>query len=316
MTDDQELSLILDRWFADGPAEMPDRVIDVVAAGIARQRQRPAWRLHPRYAQMSSNVKILAAIAAVMVVAVIGYNLLPGTSGGIGGPAPTATPTAAPTPTPSVAPSAAPVDPVMPEGSLLAGSYQTNPFTSTPGLTVGFIAPAGWEGFQNWAILGPNGTGAPDGIGLGLLIGSGIFSDPCHWDALGDGSWPQSGDIAAGPTVDDLVSALHANTAYTSSTPVDITIDGYHGKQLDLQQPSDVDLSTCDKPTGDASGRYFVFGGSDGGLYSQGPGNRWHLRILDVAGTRVIVSVGDYAGTPAADRAAAQAIVDSMTFTP
>ena len=33
MTDDRELSFILDRSLSDGPTEMPDRVIDVVAMG-------------------------------------------------------------------------------------------------------------------------------------------------------------------------------------------------------------------------------------------------------------------------------------------
>ena len=41
MTDDRELSLILDRWLTDGPTEMPDRVIDVVAADLAGNRSDP-----------------------------------------------------------------------------------------------------------------------------------------------------------------------------------------------------------------------------------------------------------------------------------
>ena len=35
-------------WFADGPATMPDRVVDVVADRIARQRQRRGWRFRGR----------------------------------------------------------------------------------------------------------------------------------------------------------------------------------------------------------------------------------------------------------------------------
>ncbi len=89
---------------------------------------------------------------------------------------------------------------------------------------------------------------------------------------------------------------------------------GYRVKQLDLRLPSDI--STCDKVAG--TSRYFAFGpdfdGSD--LYAQGPSNRWHLRILDVAGTRVLIVVADCAGTPAQHQAAAQAIVDSVSITP
>ena len=108
MMDDRDLSVLLDDWFSEGPKEMPDRVVDVVALGISRQRQRPAWRLDWRPAGMSITVKAAAAIAAVaIVVAIVGLSLggRP-TFNGINGatpsppehpstsPAPTATPSA------------------------------------------------------------------------------------------------------------------------------------------------------------------------------------------------------------------------------
>ena len=43
---------------------------------------------------MNAYAKIAVAAAAVLIVAVVGYNLLPGGSTGVGGPAPTASPTA------------------------------------------------------------------------------------------------------------------------------------------------------------------------------------------------------------------------------
>jgi hypothetical protein len=310
MTQQRDIERLLDQWFSDGPNRASDRVVDVVADRIGGTRQRPAWRLERRLLDMNPSMKVGMAAAAVVLIAVIGYNLLPGSGMGIGGPA--ATPSPTPTPTPSPTPR------VLTEGRLEAGVYQTRPFASgsAPALTVSFSVPAGWQGYPNWAVLGPNGTAAPGGIGLGFVIGSGLYSDPCHWDARGDGTWPQPADITVGPTVDDLVTALRANRAYVTSAPTDVTIDGYRGKQLDLQLPLDVDPSTCDKVDGIPS--YLVWGpdidGSD--LYAQGPGSRWHLRIVDVAGTRVIVSVGDYAGTSAPDQAAAQAMVDSIQFAP
>ena len=52
---------------------------------------------------MNPYAKIAVAAAAVLIVAVVGYNLLPGSSTGVGGPAPSpsAVPTATPTGTPS-----------------------------------------------------------------------------------------------------------------------------------------------------------------------------------------------------------------------
>jgi len=96
MTDDRELSLIIDRWLEEGPVEMPDRVIDTTAVRISRQRQQPAWRLDWRHLTMNTTYKITAAIAAIAIIGLIGYNLLPGRSTGVGGPGPTASPTASP----------------------------------------------------------------------------------------------------------------------------------------------------------------------------------------------------------------------------
>lgn len=314
MTQHSDIERLLDHWFSDGPDQAPDRVIDIVTDRIERQSQRPAWRLQWRPIPMNAYAKLAVAAAAVLIVAVVGYNLLPGSSTGVGGPPPAAT--GSPSPGPSATTTPSPSIPVMPEGTLEARTYQIAPFGSVPGLTVTFDAPAGWRGFQNWAIIGPKDTDAPDGIGIGILRVASLFSDPCHWDVQGNGYYQQTGDIVVGPTVDNLVAALRANTAYTSSTPVDITMGGYRGKQLDIVQPPDLDPSMCDREPGGPEGRYFPFSGEDAGLYSQGTGLRWHIRIVDVAGTRVVIIVDDYAGTPTADQAAAQAIVDSMTFTP
>ena len=82
MTDDRHLSSVIETWLAEGPIQMPDRVFDEVADRIARQRQRPAWRLDWRRYPMST--KFAAALAAVLVVAVVGGLALlvmqPGTS--------------------------------------------------------------------------------------------------------------------------------------------------------------------------------------------------------------------------------------------
>ena len=48
---------------------------------------------------MNAYAKIAVAAAAVLLVAVVGYNLLPAGSTGTGGPGPTASPTATATPT-------------------------------------------------------------------------------------------------------------------------------------------------------------------------------------------------------------------------
>ena len=312
MTSEHDIQRVLDRWFTERPTEVSERVLEEVAGRISRQRQRPALRLPWMDVEMNPIFKVGAAVAAVVLIAVIGYNLLPGQEG-VAGPAPTATPSPTPSPTPVVE--------AMPEeGILPAGTYRASPFTSVP-LNVTFTVPEGWRAFQNWAILGPNGTEAPGGIGVGFLKVDGVFRDPCHWDVDGSGSFTQPGDVSVGPSVDDLVAALQANESYTTSDPVPVSVGSYAGRRIDVHVPTNLDvadLAACDRGPEDASGLYYVFTGAtgEGGLFAQGPGQVFHDWILDVDGARVIVGYNDYETTPDADRAAAEAIIDSMVFEP
>ena len=137
-----------------------------------------------------------------------------------------------------------------------------------------------------------------------------MFGDPCHWDWRDTGQ-ADVGDVTVGPTVNDMVTALRANTYYTSSVAKPVTIDGYSGKELDLQMP-DGSYDHCDKDDpNDSGGHVFVFGS---GLYTQGPANRWHLYILDADGTRLIAVILSYAKTPQKDLDTATNIIQTMAI--
>jgi hypothetical protein len=305
MNQHSDIDRVLSRWFEEGPNAMPDRVVGVVAGRIGSQPQRRAWRLQGR--TTVNQLKLAAALAAAVFIAVVGYNLLPRQGSIVGGP-PTPSPTAlGATPTRSE-PSA------LPDGSVAPGTYRLSPLASSPSLRIDATVPAGWQGFDSWAILGPNGTGAPSGVGIGFIAADGIFSDPCHWDLTGKGTWPDRGDIATGPTVDGLVNALVANSSYVSTAPVAATLGAYSGKRVDLQLPADI--GSCDKGPDSSDPHFFVFGGRDGGLWAQGPGYQMRLWIVQSGTTRLIASVGGFAGTATSDWAAAQGILDSLVITP
>jgi len=85
MTHERDIDRLLDHWFSDGPNEAPDRVLDAVSDRIGRQSQRPSWRLKWRHLDMNTTFKLATAVAAVAIVAILGYNLLPRASSGVGG---------------------------------------------------------------------------------------------------------------------------------------------------------------------------------------------------------------------------------------
>jgi len=312
MTQQRDVELLLDQWFSDGPSQAPDRVVDIVADRIERQSQRPAWRLQRRPFSVNAYSKIAVAAAAVLIVAIVSYNLIAAGSTGVGGPAPSPSPTASPpptaTPTGTAIASGAAV--ALYDGVLPAGRYRIRPFSDLPSLSIVADIPAGWIGYPDVpGFTSPGGSN--EGALIGFMRADGLFRDPCRWDLNGSGSPTQAGDVVVGSTVDDLVAALEANASYTTSKPTPVTFGAFQGSELQLQLPGDDVLSTCD---GD---RYWVFSGiSDAGFYSQGPDSRWQLSIVEVNGTRLIALVSFFEKTPQADLAAAQAIMDSIQITP
>lgn len=118
MTTDRDMDRLLGRWLEAGPDAAPDRMLNVLADRIDRQPQRAAWRLDRRLLLMNPYVKIGAAIAAVIVIGIVGFGLFWGGDNSIVGP-----PAAGPTPNPTVAPSSAPPapTPVTPSATPVVG---------------------------------------------------------------------------------------------------------------------------------------------------------------------------------------------------
>jgi len=282
MTARSDLDPTLKAWFDDGPSTMPDRVIDVVAARIGRQRQRRPWRLHGR-PFMNTQIKLIAAAAAAVVLAIAGWNLLPKT-GSFGGP-PTSTPTAAPTAKP------------LPDGTLRAGDYILRALPGDP-MTFVVTAPEGWQGLGGFFLGGPRASGAPDGVGISVNHDPEVVSNPC------DASAHTPGPGASPPSIDDLVAAISSRADLQVSGVTETVLAGYAGKRLDIQFPVTL-----------ACSNQYVFA-EPKGLYANGPANRWRVWLVDVGGQTAVVVLLDYAATPAADRAAAEAAIASIRISP
>jgi hypothetical protein len=219
---------VLRAYLADTGDRAPDRVLEDVAARIARQPRRP-WRLRGR-PFMNLYAKLGAAAAAVVLVAIVGYTVLP-RAGGAGGQA-SPNPTLAPTPSPSAAPSASSALPsgYPISGLLPAGNHTTKTFT--PRFT--FTTPEGWinDGDEStFYSLFPDTvanraefarTGDP---AQGIVVAS---DRPRPW--LLCEAWEDN----RGATAAAMVAAVMANPALATTGVTDVTIGGLTGKQFDV----------------------------------------------------------------------------------
>jgi hypothetical protein len=287
MSTDRDTTRIVRSWLRTDEYESADRVLDAVLDQLDTTPQRRATWPARRLPEMNNTAKLALAAAAVVVVALLGINfLLPG-GPSIGGPGPSIEASLTPEPTPTALRAS--------EAQLEPGTYVSHPFVSNPSLAVTFTVPDGWQALDARTLVPPgdDSTQGPDGAAFAFLEISGIYSDPC--ESLGDP------DVDAGATAEDLADAFSAQSAY-EATVTDLTLDGYSGKQVELQLPSEFDAS-CPR------NEYFVFGG---GPYPQGPDNRWHLTILDVDGSRLVIFSHDFAGTPASRQADLESMVASI----
>jgi hypothetical protein len=290
MTGERDMERMLERWLVDGIDEMPDRVYLSVVDRVERQPQQRAWRVSWRDSTVNAYLKPILAIAAVLVLAVGGIAVFARPSGSSIG---VAVPSPSQTPSPSPAPSL----PLLPEGRLNAGDYIMRTVVGDS-MDFAITAPEGWTGFGGFFLGGPNRSDAPAGIGISVNHDPQVTINPC------DGSRPTPAPASSAPSVDDLVAAISAREDVQVSGLTDTVLAGYTGMRLDVQFPAEL-----------ACGNHYLFA-EPKGLYANGPANRWRIWILDVDGETGVVVLLDYVGTPAADRAAAQAAIDSMRITP
>jgi hypothetical protein len=301
-----DMTRVVRSWLREEEHDSADHVLEVVLSRLDTTPQRRSWWPARRSTPMHTYAKIAIAAAAVLVVALVGYNFMPRPLGPAGQVTPG--PTVAPSPSPSGSPTFEPtrsagpitVKPFAPGSpTVLCPPPSVDPACvedpRDDSITVTYTVPEGWDDIGGTVWINENAP--PDGAAVGFARGSWLWSQPC---TPTDTDNP---DIRVGPSVDDFVTALVNHPLLDVTTPVDVTLAGYSGKYLDLQVPDDI--SEC--------ARYRPI---EAHIYAQGPGQRWHMWVLDVGGVRVVVETNDYATTPATRLAEEQAIIDSMVITP
>jgi len=258
---------------------------------------------------MSNLAKVALAAAAAVAVLFGASRLLPSASGP-GAIQPSPTPSQTSTPTDTAAPSVAFISPgticedLSMTGQLEPGTYSVSnaAWTQVP-YTVD--VPAGWT--------------LVDGCGFGRSVGtnsdvlvltwnvSHVYPDACHWD--------DNDVVAAGTTAAQLTDLLRSQTGRVPSATTDVQVDGFAAKRTEFTVAPEMDTASCNGgPPGYL--RLWPNAGPDfnGGFCCSPAGSTDDIRIADVNGQRVVVIIERLSAARPEDVAAAEAIVDSITF--
>jgi hypothetical protein len=227
MRTDQETTRIVRSWLEEGVTALPDRVLDAALDQLPATPQRRSWWPARRFATMHTYAKLAIAAAAVLVVAVVGYQFLPRT-GGVGGqPTPAPSPTIVPSPSSSIVP-------LLPGGELLPGTYRLVSFTNQP-LTLN-VPATGWAHADgNFITKGDAWDG--NGVTLATWQVSHIYSDSCDWE----------GTLVPVDTARSIVAALVVQQGHTTSEPSDTTLGGQPATRIELSLDPSFDVATCDR---------------------------------------------------------------------
>jgi len=225
---------------------------------------------------------LLLAAAAVVVLVVAGIALA-GNTDDDSTPSPTAVATVAPTTT-------------------VPTRTETVSFAVTPAsIPVTFTVPFEWT-FDEALATTSKGNGIGE-VGLNFHEIPNIYADGCQWTPL---------DPPVGPTVDDLVAAWANLPEFAATGAVDVTVDGYAGKQIEFTVP-DYNIGAC------KGADYPMFGlwtAPDNAAYpgwvAQGPNQHNQQRILDVDGTRLVITAYYVPSASPQDLAALEQAVASI----
>lgn len=282
-------------WLEDGPVTMPDRVLDAALDEIHLTPQRraawPAWR-----APMNSTLsKAIVGIAAVLVVAVVGFNLASNVSPNtVGGPAATASPTPAPSATP------APTEAVDP--NFVVGPGEITLAAAGVPATVRLTIPAEWQGTNGeFGVFRERSGDGPPAPAIVMWDVDTVYADGCQW---------QGTEIEVGPTVDDLTNAFAGLTDREVTEVTDVTYDGYSGKELGMTVP-DVPFADCHE----SEFRSWTNRRGES-RHHQAQLEETRMIILDVEGERLFLFVRTFADTPQNVYDEIDAILASMQIEP
>ena len=167
MTADRDITRIVRSWLGTDEHENADRILETVLSRLDTTPQRRRRWPARRFTIMINGTRLAIGTAAVLLVAVLGYSLLP-RQASIGGPAPTAAPTPTPSPTP--------VPALLADQPVLDGRYWI-PGLGSSDTTVA-VPATGWTASGGWVVVGPQGNQSPTGMAIRFFTATNLVKDP------------------------------------------------------------------------------------------------------------------------------------------
>lgn len=318
MSTDRDVTRIVRSWLRTDDDDSADRVLDAVLDALdTTPQRRPSW-LARSSSIMNNSVRLIATAAAVVVAALIGYQLLIAPRVGGPAPAPMESPSAPPTATP--APSEGTGNVFPPTGPLEVGTrYAVSAGASSIAGAVSYsfaVPTSGWLSdtgvvgisaggyslnaeasvwfFDNYAFFESDGQ---------LPMIPAVLDDPCVHDSLQSQSFEAS---LAGQA--EAIASIPGTELV--SGPSDVTVDSRPGQEVTIAVPDDVGCAREEF--------WLLFNQSEGPgvFYPNWLGETLHVWLIDVDGE--IFSIWAQVRSPgdasAALEAEIQQIVDSIQF--
>jgi len=294
MTAHRDPDRLIHAFLMEGQTELPDQVYDAVRDRIEQTRQRTfigPWRT----SLVTKAMKYGLAAAAVVVIAIIGYQFLGNSNTGSPGASESAEPTPSPSATPAAAFPSAGAMAVGRHSMILAGVPLSIELTTTGWISNGdfgidrgnYQTPtSGSAGFILWPASAPDNT----------------YSVPCAKTAL---------DPPAGPSAAELAAAVsNVPGLQLVSGPSAVTIGGHPAQHVVVNVPADI---------GCVPEKFYLWYDADDasgnlGRYASALNSTIQVWIIDVDGTIVWIDGETFATSGAAAAQEVEQIVNSIQF--
>ncbi|HEX7171446.1 MAG TPA: hypothetical protein VF365_02440 [Candidatus Limnocylindria bacterium] len=277
---DRSIDQLLDAWMDLGPTVAPARVAEAARHEARSTRQTASLRGWPprRFPEMNAMVRLGVAAAIVAAAAVLGFTYFADRN--VGDPDPTDS-----TPSPAGLLNEQ-------EGPLEPGSAYL--IDGVPGMRIIVTAPEGWvKNFISDTIWT---SGSVAHVGFGTV--DNLQANPC---VAAEGEM----DPPVGPSVSDFVAGL-GRLPGLDATSSEVTVSGFPGTHVELTVTDPIDGCYRD---------------ADGGIWElpngefappPGPFARHHFWVVDVQGTRLVISAEIRSAGTLQDQADVDSIIESL----